>query len=90
MRGREGEREAGIVLFCFVLFCFLCNLVKRSDAKGPKVPTGSSGESVKVIGWLSERERLRESSGESVKVIGLLSERVELMPAGESVKVIIL
>ena len=75
-------------MFCFVLFCFLCNLVKRSDAKGPKVPTGSSGESVKVIGWLSERERLRESSGESVKVIGWLSERVELMPAGESVKVI--
>ena len=33
---------------------------------------GSSGESVKVIGWLSEREELRESSGESVKVIGWL------------------
>ena len=49
---------------------------------------GSSGESVKVIGWLSERERLPESSGKSVKVIGGLSERVELMPAGESVKVI--
>ena len=32
----------------------------------------SSGESVKVIGWLSERG---ESSGESVKVIGWLSER---------------
>ena len=34
-----------------------------------------AGESVKVIGWLSERERLRESSGESVKVLGWLSER---------------
>ena len=54
------------------------------------VPVRSSGESVKVIGWLSERERLPESSGKSVKVIGGLSERVELMPAGESVKVIIL
>ena len=43
---------------------------------------------MKVIGWLSERERLPESSGKSVKVIGGLSERVELMPAGESVKVI--
>ena len=29
-----------------------------------------SGETVKVICWLSEREGLRESSGESVKVIG--------------------
>ena len=27
---------------------------------------------MKVIGWLSEREELRESSGESVKVIGWL------------------
>ena len=43
---------------------------------------------MKVIGWLSEREKLPESSGKSVKVIGGLSERVELMPAGESVKVI--
>ena len=34
-----------------------------------------SGESVKVISWLSEKEGLRESSGESVKVIGWLSER---------------
>ena len=36
-----------------------------------------SGESVKVICWLSEREGLRESSGdssgESVKVIGWLA-----------------
>ena len=42
------------------------------------MPAGGSvpaGESVKVIGWLSERERLRESSGESVKVLGWLSER---------------
>ena len=30
---------------------------------------------MKVIGWLSEREGLRESSGDSVKVIGWLSER---------------
>ena len=42
------------------------------------MPAGGSvpaGESVKVIGWLSERERLRESSGESVKVLSWLSER---------------
>ena len=70
------------------MFRYIRRIYRNLDAKGPKVPTGSSGESVKVIGWLSERERLRESSGESVKVIGWLSERVELMPAGESVKVI--
>ena len=37
---------------------------------------------MKVIGWLSERQGLRESSGESVKVIGWLSERGGLMPEG--------
>ena len=49
-----------------------------------------SGETVKVICWLSEREGLRlsscESSGESVNVIGWLFERGE--SSGESVKVI--
>ena len=34
---------------------------------------------VKVIGWLSERERLRDSSGKSVKVIGWRSERGGLL-----------
>ena len=61
--GREGEREAGIVLFCFVLFCFLCNLVKRSDAKGPKVPTDFC--------W-AHRRRHRLGSSLFIFVIGLM------------------
>ena len=41
------------------------NVIGRLSERGE-----SSGESVKVIGWLSEREGLRESSDESVGVIG--------------------